>query len=105
MRSRTQGSCPAGKTRPQGRQYRNLLSDRVMWKALSTLRPFPNNPRIHPRDQIERLMRNIEQGWTNPILVDEGSMILAGHGRLEAAKRLGMPEVPTLTLSLAAMFN
>ena len=44
-------------------------------------------------------MRSIERVWTNPILIDEAGTILAGHGRLEAAKRLGMAEVPTLTIT------
>ena len=44
-------------------------------------------------------MRSIEKIWTNPILIDETSTILAGHARLEAAKRLGLTEVPTLTIA------
>jgi DNA modification methylase len=44
-------------------------------------------------------MRSIEQVWTNPILVDETGTVLAGHGRLEAAKRLRRTEVPTLTIA------
>src|SRR5262249_14084311 len=44
-------------------------------------------------------MRSIEQVWTNPILIDETGTILAGHGRWEAAKRLGRTEVPTLTIA------
>jgi DNA modification methylase len=44
-------------------------------------------------------MRSIERVWTNPILIDESGTILAGHGRLEAAKRLGRSEVPTLTIA------
>ena len=44
-------------------------------------------------------MKSIQRVWTNPILIDETGTILAGHGRLEAAKRLGMTEVPAITLS------
>ena len=44
-------------------------------------------------------MRSIERVWTNPILIDETRTILAGHARLEAAKRLGRGEVPTLTIA------
>src|SRR5215472_15899396 len=43
-------------------------------------------------------MKSIAKIWTNPILIDESATILAGHARLEAAKRLGRTEVPTLTL-------
>ena len=44
-------------------------------------------------------MKSIRKVWTNPILIDESAMILAGHGRLEAAKRLGMSEVPTVAIT------
>jgi DNA modification methylase len=63
------------------------------------LRSFPGNPRRHPESQIAALMKSIKQVWTNPIVIDETRTILAGHGRLEAAKRLGMKEVPTVTVS------
>src|SRR5262249_12087888 len=49
--------------------------------------------------QIGRLMRSIAEVWTNPILTDESGTILAGHGRWEAAKRLGRTEVPTVTIA------
>src|SRR5947208_9659305 len=75
------------------------LKDKITWVALEDLRPFPGNPRQHPEAQIARLMRSIEQVWTNPILIDESGTILAGHGRLEAATRLGRTEVPTLTIA------
>jgi ParB-like chromosome segregation protein Spo0J len=67
--------------------------------AIADLKSFPGNPRQHPEAQIARLMRSIAQVWTNPILIDETGTILAGHGRLEAAKRLGRTEVPTLTIA------
>ena len=73
------------------------LKDKITWLAVDDLKPFPHNPRHHPEAQIARLMRSIEQVWTNPILIDETGTILAGHGRWEAAKRLGRTEVPTLT--------
>jgi DNA modification methylase len=73
--------------------------ERVVCRAVSDLKEFPGNPRRHPEAQIASLMKNIRRVWTNPILIDETSTILAGHGRLEAAKRLGMREVPTITVS------
>ena len=75
------------------------LSDKIALVAIHDLKPFPGNPRRHPEAQIARLMRSIEQVWTNPILIDETGTILAGHGRWEAAKRLGRTEVPTLTIT------
>src|SRR5712671_5868706 len=74
------------------------LSEHIVWRPVGDLKPFPNNPRRHPEAQIARLMRSIEKIWTNPILIDETGTILAGHARLEAAKRLGLTEIPTLTI-------
>lgn len=75
------------------------LTDCVAWRPLRALREFPGNPRRHPEAQISALMKSIRQFWTNPILVDETGTILAGHGRWEAAKRLRMTRVPTVTVS------
>jgi DNA modification methylase len=77
---------------------RRGLSDRVVWRPLTDLSPYPHNARKHPEAQIERLMRAMKAAFTNPILIDENDTILAGHGRLEAAKRLAMPKIATLTL-------
>jgi DNA modification methylase len=86
---------------PRGQSAPTLrgLRDKIAWLAVDDLKPFPQNPRHHPEAQIARLMRSIEQVWTNPILIDETGTILAGHGRWEAAKRLGRTEVPTLTIA------
>ena len=66
---------------------------------LSSLRPDPGNARKHSQRQISRLRAVInEYGFTNPILVDEHLNIIAGHGRLEAARALGMDKVPCLRL-------
>jgi ParB-like chromosome segregation protein Spo0J len=75
------------------------LSEKIVRRPVADLKPFPNNPRRHPEAQIARLMRGIERVWTNPILIDETGTVLAGHARLEAAKRLGLTEVPTLTIA------
>jgi len=66
------------------------IMDHVVWRSLSELKEFPGNPRRHPEAQIAALSKSIRRFWTNPILVDETGTILAGHGRCEAAKRLGM---------------
>ena len=75
------------------------LMDRVVWRPIGELKEFPGNPRRHPERQIAALMKSIRRFWTNPILIDEAGTILAGHGRWEAARRLGMTEVPTVTIS------
>ena len=75
------------------------LMDHVVWRTIGELKEFPGNPRRHPESQIASLMKSIQRFWTNPILVDESGTILAGHGRLEAARRLRMTKVPTVTVS------
>ncbi len=61
------------------------------------LTPNPRNARKHPAQQIAQLAANIERfGFPIPILVDQDDMIIAGHGRLEAAKKIGLTEVPAI---------
>jgi len=64
------------------------------------LAPAERNARTHSKEQIAQLVASISAfGWTNPILIDEDRAIIAGHGRLEAAKVAGLSEVPTITLT------
>jgi ParB-like chromosome segregation protein Spo0J len=81
------------------------LMDHVVWRPVSELKEFPGNPRRHPERQLAALMKSVRRFWTNPILVDEAGTILAGHGRCEAAKRLGMTKVPTVTVSGAQEYG
>ena len=90
---------PTKQSPDQGAATLRGLRDKIVSLAIDDLKPFPGNPRRHPEAQIVRLMRSVEQVWTNPILIDETGTILAGHGRWEAAKRLGRTEVPTLTIA------
>jgi DNA modification methylase len=61
--------------------------------------PFARNSRTHSDEQVAQVAASIKEfGWTNPILIDETSTIIAGHGRLMAAQRLGLSEVPTIRL-------
>jgi DNA modification methylase len=64
------------------------------------LTPYPGNARKHSRKQIREVANSIERfGFTNPVLIDDDAQIIAGHGRVEAVKLLGMKSVPTLRLS------
>jgi DNA modification methylase len=68
--------------------------------ALCELRSHPNNARTHSKEQIRQIARSIEKfGFCNPVLVDDAKQIIAGHGRVEAAKLLGLETVPTCRLS------
>lgn len=68
--------------------------------ALGELRPYARNARTHSKKQVKQIAASIERfGFTNPVLVSDDGEIIAGHGRVEAAKLLGMKSVPTLALS------
>jgi ParB/RepB/Spo0J family partition protein len=74
-----------------------MTLERVTMVAVRRLRPNKRNARTHSKKQIRQLADVIRQfGWTYPILVDEDSSIICGHGRWEAAKELGLKEVPVL---------
>jgi DNA modification methylase len=65
--------------------------------AIDELRPWPRNARIHSRKQIRQIAESIQRfGFTNPVLIDGDNRILAGHGRVEAARELGMATAPCL---------
>lgn len=67
--------------------------------AITSLKPSPRNARTHSKAQIKQLAASIEEfGFTNPVLIDETKTILAGHGRVEAAKQLGLKEVPVIRI-------
>ena len=66
---------------------------------INSLVPWKQNPRTHSATQIEQIRRSIQEfGFTNPLLVDENGQLVAGHGRLEAAKAEGMTELPVIEL-------
>lgn len=69
-------------------------------RKLNELKPSARNARTHSRAQIKQIAAAIKEfGFTNPVLVDEEDRILAGHGRLAAAKLLGLKTIPTVRLS------
>ena len=73
---------------------------KIEYAPLSELRPHPNNARTHSKKQIRQIAKSIEKfGFCNPVLVDDTRQIIAGHGRVEAAKLLGINAVPTCQLS------
>ena len=66
---------------------------------LASLKPYARNARRHGEKQVEIIARSIrEYGFVNPVLIDKDDAIVAGHGRYEAAKRLGLATVPTIRL-------
>ena len=68
--------------------------------ATSALRPYTRNARTHSKSQIKQIAESISRfGFNNPVLIDDAGQIVAGHGRVEAAKLLGLQTVPTVRLS------
>lgn len=68
-------------------------------RAIGALIPFARNSRTHSDEQVAQIAASIREfGWTNPILVDGDNGIIAGHGRLAAARKLGITEVPVVVL-------
>jgi DNA modification methylase len=75
------------------------LSETVEHWPLDRLRPYARNPRTHSDEQVAQIAASIvEFGWTNPVLVSGDGTVIAGHGRLDAARRLGLDAVPVLVL-------
>jgi hypothetical protein len=97
-RERGAATAASGHSGSQG-----LLNDAgrsIELMPVDKLTPYPGNARKHSRKQIRQVAKSIERfGFTNPVLIDDDAQIIAGHGRVEAAKLLGMKSVPTLRLS------
>ena len=63
--------------------------------ALTALAPYPKNARTHSDEQVEKIAKSLQEfGFINPVLIDSKNMIIAGHGRVLAAKKIGMEKVP-----------
>jgi hypothetical protein len=77
----------------------SMRSRQITYRDPLELKPRARNPRIHSARQIKQIVASIEKfGFVNPVLVDGSDGIIAGHGRVEAAKRLGMKDVPTVRI-------
>jgi ParB-like chromosome segregation protein Spo0J len=71
----------------------------VTYCAVGDLVPDPRNARTHPKRQIDQIKASIDAfGFTNPILSDPEGHVIAGHGRLQAARAMGLAEVPVIQL-------
>ena len=75
------------------------MQEQIVLKELNSLIPYINNARTHDDAQVTQIASSIKEfGFNNPILIDKDCGIIAGHGRLMAAKKLGLLEVPTIML-------
>lgn len=72
-------------------------ADEIVQRPIDKLKPYKNNPRTHSEEQVQQIANSMSQwGWTMPILIDEHDRIIAGHGRLEAAKLLHLDTAPCI---------
>ena len=85
-------SLPLGKSAGNG-----WPADRIERWAVQRLVPYAKNARTHSAAQVDQIAASIrEWGWTNPVLVDEAGTIIAGHGRVLAARKLRIVDVPVM---------
>lgn len=75
------------------------MTPKIETRLVADLIPYAANSRTHSDAQVAQIAASIKEfGWTNPILIDGDNTIIAGHGRLLAARKLGMEEVPAIIL-------
>ena len=75
------------------------MTPKIETRLVADLIPYAANSRTHSDAQVAQIAASIKEfGWTNPILIDGDNTIIAGHGRLMAARKLGMEEVPAIIL-------
>src|SRR5207245_7846533 len=73
---------------------------KIEYALVRDLQPYSNNARTHSKKQVRQIANSIARfGFCNPVLIDDAKQIVAGHGRVEAAKLLGIDAVPTCRLS------
>lgn len=73
---------------------------KIEYVSINDLIPYINNTRTHSDEQVNQIASSIKEfGFTNPVLVDDKNGIIAGHGRIMAAKKLGIDDIPTITLT------
>lgn len=74
-----------------------FTASKIVMRKVDDLKAYPRNPRTHTPDQVDTLASMIKEfGFTQPALIDEDGMILAGHGRVMAMKKLGYAMIPTI---------
>ena len=72
---------------------------KIEYIAINDLIPYVNNARVHSEEQILQIASSIKEfGFNNPVLIDKGNGIIAGHGRVYAARKLGLEETPVIRI-------
>lgn len=72
-------------------------ADKIERRPIDKLIPYARNSRTHSAEQVAQIAASMKEwGWTNPVLIDDAGMIIAGHGRVLAARKIGFDEVPVM---------
>ncbi len=80
--------------------FTRRLAEKIIDQKVSNLKPYSGNARTHSKQQVEQIAVSIKRfGFTNPVLVDDDNRVIAGHGRIAAARKLGLDTIPTACLS------
>lgn len=67
----------------------------IQWRDIETVKPYERNAKKHPDDQVQHIANSLKRfGWKQPLVVDKDGVVVVGHGRLLAAKKLGLKTVP-----------
>lgn len=67
----------------------------IKWIPIDQIKPYERNAKKHPEEQVQQIANSLQEfGWQQPIVVDENNVVIIGHGRLLAAKKLGHENVP-----------
>ena len=85
---------------PRAKPKLEWPADNVQRWPIERLLPYARNARTHSDDQVAQLAGLIKEfGWTTPVLVDDDGTLIAGHGRVLAARQLGITEIPTMVVT------
>jgi hypothetical protein len=72
-------------------------ADKVERRSVEALVPYARNSRTHSPEQVDQIVASVREfGWTIPVLIDETGVIIAGHGRVMAAKKMGLTDIPVM---------
>lgn len=75
------------------------MKQQIIYKNIKDLKPYKNNAKKHNKQQIEQIAESIKEfGFTQPVIVDKNNCVVAGHGRILGAKKVGLKTVPTVML-------
>ena len=71
----------------------------IIYKNIKELKPYKKNAKKHSKEQVEQIANSIKEfGFTQPVIIDKNNCVVAGHGRILGAKKVGLKQVPTVTL-------